>query len=106
MKYPNENFDEHLNAPVYFSKPYNRAYFDPNLLALPARFSDASLYKSVLEKIEEMSKSLESSFGDKVREVRKNLAVKLLKQNTVSISEIGFLLGFQEPASFHKAFKK
>ena len=147
---PSENFDERLNAPVYFSQPYNRAYFDPNLLAIPTHFSDASLYKSVLEKIEEIGKPNETSFGDKVREfivhnlpngvpsiqdaaeyfhlsyrtlqrrlkedgvqyktmaneVRKELAVKLLKQNTVSISEIGFLLGFQEPTSFHKAFKK
>jgi AraC-like DNA-binding protein len=147
---PNDNFDDRLDAPIYFSQPYNRAYFDADILLIPTNFSDQSLYKSVLEKIEEISKIDEHEFADQVRwfvirnlprgvpsiqitaknfnlsyrtlqrrlhdeginykqlvsDTRKDLSAKLLMQNSASISEISFLLGFQTVSSFHKAFKR
>jgi AraC-like DNA-binding protein len=39
-------------------------------------------------------------------DTRKDLSAKLLMQNSASISEISFLLGFQAVSSFHKAFKR
>lgn len=39
-------------------------------------------------------------------EVRRGVAVELLRRTSVSISEIAELTGFQEPSAFHRAFKK
>lgn len=39
-------------------------------------------------------------------EVRRGVAVELLRRTGVSISEIAELTGFQEPSAFHRAFKK
>lgn len=39
-------------------------------------------------------------------EVRRGVAVELLRRSAASISEIAELTGFQEPSAFHRAFKK
>lgn len=39
-------------------------------------------------------------------EVRRGLAVELLRQKDISVSEISEQVGFQEPSAFHRAFKK
>ncbi|UCZ86292.1 AraC family transcriptional regulator [Pseudomonas sp. L5B5] len=39
-------------------------------------------------------------------EVRRAVAVDLLRRSSVSIGEIAELTGFQEPSAFHRAFKK
>ncbi len=39
-------------------------------------------------------------------EVRRNVAVDLLRRSSASIGEIAELTGFQEPSAFHRAFKK
>ncbi|AZC24166.1 MULTISPECIES: AraC family transcriptional regulator [Pseudomonas] len=39
-------------------------------------------------------------------EVRRNVAVDLLRRSAASIGEIAELTGFQEPSAFHRAFKK
>lgn len=41
-----------------------------------------------------------------VSNIRQELAQHLLEENEVSISEIAFLLGFNESSAFHKAFRR
>lgn len=38
--------------------------------------------------------------------IRKEMALEYLKDNSVSIAEISFLLGFSEPSAFHRSFKR
>jgi AraC-like DNA-binding protein len=38
--------------------------------------------------------------------LRKDLAIKYLQQEAISISEIAYLLGFSETSAFHRAFKR
>lgn len=47
-----------------------------------------------------------TSFQQIIDELRKQNAVSYLKENTLSVSEIAYILGFSEPSVFQKAFKK
>jgi AraC-like DNA-binding protein len=47
-----------------------------------------------------------SSFKKEVDEARRQLAVTLVVQPQLSLHEIAFLLGFSEPAPFHRAFRR
>jgi AraC-like DNA-binding protein len=38
--------------------------------------------------------------------VRRETAERLLRDATLGVSEIGYLLGFSEPSAFHRAFKR
>ncbi len=38
--------------------------------------------------------------------IRKDMALEYLKDKSVSIAEISYLLGFSEPSTFHRSFKK
>jgi AraC-like DNA-binding protein len=39
-------------------------------------------------------------------DIRKAMAIKYLADDTLSIGEIAYLLGFSEPSAFHRAFKR
>ena len=41
-----------------------------------------------------------------VEEVRRSLALKLLADRTIAISEVAYLLGFFDTSTFHRAFKR
>jgi AraC-like DNA-binding protein len=47
-----------------------------------------------------------TSFRDIQDDIRHQLAVALLADNTKSIAEIAFFLGYAEPAPFHRSFKR
>lgn len=46
------------------------------------------------------------TFKDILRDTRRELSRHYLMQDNLTISEIAFLLGFNDPSSFNKAFKK
>ena len=46
------------------------------------------------------------TFEDLVDRVRRDLAERHLSESALSIAEIGYLLGYSEPAAFHRAFKR
>lgn len=46
------------------------------------------------------------SFRELLRQLRQEQATHLLADSRVSIAEVGFLLGFSELSSFHRAFKR
>lgn len=46
------------------------------------------------------------TFKDLLRDTRRELSKHYLKQENLTISEIAFLLGFTDPSSFNRAFKK
>src|SRR5262249_11841518 len=47
-----------------------------------------------------------ASFGALLEQLRRELAVRYLDEDRVSIAEIAFLPGFAELSSFYKAFKR
>ncbi len=47
-----------------------------------------------------------SSFQEVVEEWRKEAARRHLSDSTLAIAELAFLLGYSEPAAFHRAFKR
>jgi AraC-like DNA-binding protein len=46
------------------------------------------------------------SYQDLLEEVRKAAAGRYLDESTLAIGEIAYLLGYSEPAAFHRAFKR
>jgi AraC-like DNA-binding protein len=46
------------------------------------------------------------SFREVLADVRKSLALDYLERSTLSVAEIANLLGYEEPANFHRAFRK
>ena len=46
------------------------------------------------------------SFSDLVDDVRQKLAVRYLRQGSLTATEIAFLLGYSEPSAFSRAFKR
>jgi len=40
-----------------------------------------------------------------IKEIRRELAQAYLNDNQMSISEVGFLLGYSEPSAFQRAFR-
>lgn len=46
------------------------------------------------------------SYSETLLKVRKELSIKLLRDESLSLAEIAFLSGFSEPSAFHRAFKK
>lgn len=47
-----------------------------------------------------------TSFRELLDEARRELAIKHLQNEKVSVAEISFLLGFSEPSAFHRFFKR
>lgn len=47
-----------------------------------------------------------TSFRTVVADVRRELAIRLLRDDRLAIGEVSFLLGFSEPSAFHRAFRR
>ena len=47
-----------------------------------------------------------SSYQEVLDQTRHNLALEYLRQQPLSVSDIAYLLGFAEPSTFYRAFKK
>lgn len=45
------------------------------------------------------------TFNDIVKEIRSKLAAQYLSDQKLSVSEVGFLLGYSEPSAFQRAFR-
>lgn len=48
----------------------------------------------------------DTTFATLLDEIRYELATRFLADETVTIGEVGFLLGFSEPSAFHRAFRR
>ncbi len=48
----------------------------------------------------------QTSFGELLDEVRRELALGLLQGRDLAVYEIAFLLGYSEPSTFHRAFRR
>jgi AraC-like DNA-binding protein len=49
---------------------------------------------------------LGTSHNDLVEQIRRELAMRYLKEPEMAICEVAYLTGFSEPSSFHRAFKR
>lgn len=49
---------------------------------------------------------LGTSHNDLVDQIRRELATRYLREREMAICEVAYLLGFSEPSSFHRAFKR
>lgn len=50
--------------------------------------------------------ALDTSFQAVVERVRQEFAARYLLDPTVSLQEVGFLVGFSDPSNFHRAFRR
>jgi AraC-like DNA-binding protein len=46
------------------------------------------------------------SFKELVDLARRDVSERLLADRSLSVAEVGYLLGFSEPSAFHRAFKR
>jgi AraC-like DNA-binding protein len=46
------------------------------------------------------------SFQELLDEARKDAAARFLRERTLSACEVAYLVGYSEPAPFHRAFKR
>ena len=49
---------------------------------------------------------LGTSYNDVLDQMRRQLAMRYLREPQMAICEVAYLLGFSEPSSFHRAFKR
>jgi AraC-like DNA-binding protein len=47
-----------------------------------------------------------TSLQQEVEEIRKSMAMAMLRERTIPIDEISFLLGYPEPSTFYRSFKR
>jgi AraC-like DNA-binding protein len=47
-----------------------------------------------------------TSFAEVLSELRRDLALRYLRDQRIAIAEVGFLLGFLDVSAFHRAFKR
>jgi AraC-like DNA-binding protein len=59
-----------------------------------------------VRKLQMKLKEESTTYRELLNTTRKNLAMEYLKDTDVSICEISYLLGFSEPSTFHRFFKK
>ena len=80
------------------------------LLAEPSRFPDLDTVARALRMsartLRRRLRDEGASFRDVLADVRKSLALDYLERSTLSVAEIANLLGYEEPANFHRAFRK
>ena len=73
------------------------------------KFSEASVADALHQSTRTLQRSLSQenvNFSTIVNEVRKDLAIKYIKDNSLTLTEIAFLLGFSESSAFTRAFKR
>lgn len=121
-----------LDLPVAGADPNLKRYLLPfaeeALAALPAEADDVlQVRRIVLDMLEQGQPSLEkvagalhvssrtlqrrldragTSFAEVLDDVRRSAAVSYLRDRRIAISETAFLLGFSEPSTFYRAFKR
>jgi AraC-like DNA-binding protein len=121
-----------LERPVIGRDPALYEYLDRHALALAKTFPDATSLAARVRR--ELGSALSSgeptqteiarrlalserslqrhlkaeghSFAELLEGVRQELARSYLRDATLSVSEVAFLLGYSEPSSFHRAFKR
>jgi AraC-like DNA-binding protein len=73
---------------------------NPSLERVAAQLglSDRTLQRKLQE--------LGTSHNDLVEQIRRELAMRYLKEPEVAICEVAYLTGFSEPSAFHRAFKR
>jgi len=47
-----------------------------------------------------------TSFQELLDTTRRDAAARYLEDRTLSVGEVAYLLGYSEPAAFHRAFKR
>lgn len=47
-----------------------------------------------------------TTFAELLEELRRDLALRYLRDPRIGIAEVGFLLGFRDVTAFHRAFRR
>jgi AraC-like DNA-binding protein len=86
------------NARTIISKELNGGNPSLERVALQLGLSGRTLQRKLHE--------LGTSHNDLVDHIRRELATRYLSERDMAICEVAYLLGFSEPSSFHRAFKR
>jgi AraC-like DNA-binding protein len=73
---------------------------------IPTLMQVASYFAVTERTLQRRLEKEDTSFHKIIEEIRKDLAMKLLKTNKYSIGEAAYMLGYAEPAVFRRAFKR
>ena len=106
-------FEQHakqLLSEIRDYKPFTKKIHIMLIKNIPEEFvSIKNIADELCMSVRNLQKKLKSentTYSKIVEDIRKNIAVSHLKNRELSIAEIGYLLGFSEPKSFHRSFKR
>lgn len=91
-----ENVLDHVRAAIY--QNLTEGDFSLNEISKKMGYTPRTLQRKFRE--------AGSSYQSLLDEIRQELALCYLREGQISISEIGFLLGFSEPSSFYRSFRR
>lgn len=83
------------------------AFIKDNIVSGKATIEDAALHLNMSSRtLQRKLKDKGYSYTDVMVSVRREIALNLMKDQNVSLSEIAYLCGFSESSAFHRAFKQ
>lgn len=91
------------NKVVEIIKEYIKEHYKENI-SLKSAAEHVSMNYTYLSEL--FKNETKKNFMDYVIETRINESKKLLKDSNIKVYEIGYMVGYEEPASFNRVFKK
>ncbi len=100
---------------IFLVKPNNTASINAQIRQILERSQDNEMpdFESIAFQLNTSTQTLrrrlkdeQTSFQEIKDQVRRDIAIYHLTQNKLSINEIALKVGFTEPSTFHRAFKK
>lgn len=100
---------------IFLIKPGNNASISAQIRNILSRSGDAVFpdFETIAQQLNTSTQTLRrrlreenESFQDLKDQVRRDLAIYYLCQHQLSINDIALRVGFTEPSTFHRAFKK
>jgi AraC-like DNA-binding protein len=73
---------------------------DPGLEAIAKQMSMSA------RTLQRRLKEEDTSYQDLIDEMRRELSLQYLRESSMAICEVAYLLGFSEPSAFHRAFRR
>jgi AraC-like DNA-binding protein len=89
-----------------FSDKVRRAVWTELSNGPPSLKSTASALGVSVRTLQRRLREEKTSFAEVVETMRRTLALKLLRDRNLAVYEVAFLLGYSEPSTFYRAFRR
>ncbi len=97
---------EALDVPETFLDRARQAIWEDMTRGQPSLQRVAVLLRVSTRTLQRRLREEGTSFGALLEDIRKGLAVQLLRDRNLAVYEVAFLLGYTEPSTFHRAFRR